>query len=132
MLPEMKKTHRRTPTQKRDLNKAVLQLYKNLTHAQIRPRKFSAHPQNTPLQENTSGGLILHVKIILKVFYYEKKLFTVVKRNSFAIKMDNNNNNNNNNNNDNNNNNNKSNKYPVTVSRRPRNGLRFFHWALLL
>ena len=44
--------------------------------------------------------------------------------------MDNNNNNNNNKNNDNNNN--KSNKYPVIVSRSPKNALRFFHWALLL
>ena len=41
-------------------------------------------------------------------------------------------NNNNNNNNDNNNNNNKSNKYPVIVSRSPRNAFRFFHCALIL
>ena len=75
-----------------------------------------------PLRENTSGGLTLHVKRILKVVYYEKLLFTVVKRNSLAIKM----------NNKNNNNNNKSKKYPVIASRSPRNALRFFHWALLL
>ena len=36
------------------------------------------------------------------------------------------------NNNNNNNNNNKSNKYPVIISRSPRNALRFFHWVLLL
>ena len=78
-----------------------------------------------PLRENTSGGLILHVKRILKVLYYEKFLFTVVKRNSLALKVDGNNNNNNNNNN-------KSNKYPVIVSRSPRNALRFFHWVPLL
>ena len=76
-----------------------------------------------PLRENTSGGLTLHVKRILKVVYYEKLLFTVVKRNSLAIKMNNKNNNNNNN---------KSKKYPVIASRSPRNALRFFHWALLL
>ena len=58
-------------------------------------------------------------------FYYEKFLFTVVKINSLAIKVDNNNNDNNNNNKK------KSNKYPVIVSRSPRNALRFSHWALL-
>ena len=68
----------------------------------------------------------LHVKRILKVFYYEKLLLTVAKRNSLAVKMDNSNNNNNDNNND------KSKKYPVIVSRSSRNALRFFHWALLL
>ena len=79
------------------------------------PSTFADHT----LRENTSGGLILHVKRILKVLYYEKFLFAVVKRNSLAIKMDNNNNNHNN-------------KYPVIVSRSPRNALRFFPWALLL
>ena len=67
-----------------------------------------------------------------------KFLFTIVKRNLLAMKMDDNNNNNNksnnnnDNNNNNNNNNNKSNKYSVIVSRSPRNALRFFQWALLL
>ena len=52
----------------------------------------------------------MHVKRILKVLHYEKFLFTVVKRNSLAVKMDNNDNNNNiNNNNDNDNNNNNNN-----------------------
>ena len=71
---------------------------------------------------------------MLKVLNYEKFLFTVAKRNSLAVKMDNNNNNNNNNNNDknNNNDNNKSNKYQVIVSRSSRNALRLFHWPLLL
>ena len=86
------------------------------------PSTFAKHP----LWENTSGGLILHVKRILKVLYFEKFLFIVVKRNSLAIKMDNNNNDNNNSNNS------KSNKYPVIAFRSPRNALRFFHWALLL
>ena len=64
--------------------------------------------------------LLLHVKTILKDLNYETSLFTVVKRNLFAIKhIDNNNNSNNNNdnnknynnnnNNDNNNNNNNNN-----------------------
>ena len=88
----------------------------------------SAEPPPPPPRENTSGRLSLHVKRILKVLYYEKFLFAVVKRNSLAIKMNNNNNDNNNRNN----NNNKSNKYAVIVSRRRRNALRFFHWALLL
>ena len=41
-----------------------------------------------PPWENTSGGLLLHVKIIFKDLNYEKFLFTVVKRNLLAIKMD--------------------------------------------
>ena len=60
--------------------------------------------------------LLLHVKTILKDLNYETSLFTVVKRNLFAIKhIDNNNNSNNNNdnnknyNNNNNNNNNDNN-----------------------
>ena len=69
----------RTPTQKRDLNKAALQLYKNHTLAQIHSRKSAAHPQNTPLRENTSEGLPLHVKIILKVLNYKKLLFKLLK-----------------------------------------------------
>ena len=91
---------------------------RNPQHIRITPP-----PPAPALPENTSGGLILHVKRILKVLYYENFLFTVVKRNSLPVKMDNNENNNNNNNN------NKSNKHPVIVSRSPRNALRFFHWA---
>ena len=36
--------------QKRNLNKAALQLYQNHTYTQIRPQKFAAHPQNTLLR----------------------------------------------------------------------------------
>ena len=54
----------------------------------MRPRKSEAHLQNTPLWENTSGGLLLHVKRIFKDLNYETFLFTVVKRNLLAIKMD--------------------------------------------
>ena len=82
------------------------------------PPDIPAHLQNTD-----SGRTPLEYwfcKRILKVWYYEKLLFTVVKRNSLAIKMYYNNNNNNSNNN-----NNKSNKYLVIVSRSPRNALRF-------
>ena len=94
-------------------------------YAPRNPQHIRITPTPPPaLPENTSGGLILHVKRILKVLYYENFLFTVVKRNSLPVKMDNNDNNNNNNNN-----NNKSNKHPVIVSRSPRNALRFFHWA---
>ena len=36
----------------------------------------SQHIRRTPpLRENTSGGLILHVKRILKVLYYEKYIY---------------------------------------------------------
>ena len=74
------------------------------------PPEISSTYAEHLLRENTSGGLILHVKRILKVLYYEKFLFTVAKRNSLTIKTDdNNNNNNNNNNNDNKNNNNNNN-----------------------
>ena len=48
------------------------------------PRTSAEHP----LWQNTSGGLLLHVKRILKDLNYEKFLFTVVKRNLLAIKMD--------------------------------------------
>ena len=84
----MKQTHRRTTTQKRDLKKAALPLHENQTHAQIRPRKFAAHLQDTLLRENTSGGLRLDVKRILKDLNCEKFLFTVVKRNLLTLKMD--------------------------------------------
>ena len=84
----MKQTHKRTTTLKRDLNKVALQLYKKYTHAQTHPRKFTAHPQNTLFWEDTSGGLLLHVKIILKDLIYEKFLFTVVKRNLLTLKID--------------------------------------------
>ena len=49
------------------------------------------HIHRTP----PSGGLILHVKRILKALYYEMFLFTVVKRNSLLVKKGNDNNNNN-------------------------------------
>ena len=42
--------------------------------------KFTAYPQNTFLQENTSGGLVLYVRRILKDLNYKKLLLTVVKR----------------------------------------------------
>ena len=62
------------------------------------PPEIPSTSAEHPLRVNTSEGLILHVKRILKVLYYEKFLFRVVKRNSLAIKMVNNNNNNNNSN----------------------------------
>ena len=49
------------------------------------PRKFAAHPQNTLLRENTSEGL--HGKRNLKELNYKKFLFTVVKINLLALKM---------------------------------------------
>ena len=44
------------------------------------------HPQNTFHQENTSGGLLLYVKRVLKDLSYKKLLFTVVKRNLLTLK----------------------------------------------
>ena len=53
------------------------------------PPKIHNTSAEHPLQENTSGGLPLHVKRMLKDLNYKKVLFTVVKRNLLAIKMDN-------------------------------------------
>ena len=64
--------------QKRNLNKAVSQLYQNNTHAQKGPQKSAAHPQNTLLWDGTSGELPLHVKRSLKDLIYKKFLFTIV------------------------------------------------------
>ena len=77
----MKRAYRGARMQKRDPNKATSQLHSNHTHAQIRPRKFAAHLQNT------SMGLLLHVKRILKDLNYKKVLFTVVKRNLLTLEM---------------------------------------------
>ena len=74
--------------QNRDSSKAAsLQLYRNYTHTQIRPGKFAAYSQNTLLQENTSFGLLRHVKRILEDLNYKKSLFTVVKKNLLTLKM---------------------------------------------
>ena len=61
-----KRTHRRTNTQKSNPNKSALQLYLNHTHARMRPREATSHPQNTSPQEITSGRLLLYVKLVLK------------------------------------------------------------------
>ena len=71
----------------RDLNKITLQLYWNHTHSRMRPRKLAAHAQNNLLQENTSGGLFLYVKRVLKDLNYKKFLFTVVKKKLFTHKI---------------------------------------------
>ena len=49
-------------------------LLKSHPRTDTHPRKFAAHPQNT-----SSGGLLLHVKTILKDLNYEKFLSEVVK-----------------------------------------------------
>ena len=56
-----------------------------LTH-ECTPREFASYPQKTSPQENTSGRLLLYVKIVLKYLNYKKLLFTTVKRNFFNIK----------------------------------------------
>ena len=71
------------------------------TEARSQQSRFAtllkSHPcTDTPLKirstsaehEKTSGRMLLHVKRILKDLNYEKFLFTVVKRNLLAIKMD--------------------------------------------
>ena len=69
-----------------------------------------------PFWENTSEELLLHVTTILKDLNYETSLFTVVKRNFFAIKhIDNNNNSNNNNDNNKNYNNNNNSSNDVII-----------------
>ena len=52
------------------------------------PKIRSTSEEHPSLRENTSGGLLLHVKRIFKNLNYEKFLFTVVKINLLAIKMD--------------------------------------------
>ena len=121
--PDMKQTHRRTRTQKCDVKKPLCSFIKiTLMH-----RHAFENPQHicrtTPLRENTSGGLLLHVKKELKDINYEKFLFTVVKRNLSAIKMDKQ---------KNKKIKNKNYKYPVIVSSSPRKALRPLQWALLL
>ena len=81
-----KRTQKRTNGQKCDPNKATLQLYWNHTHARMRPREFTSHPQNTSPQENTSERLLLYVKIVLKDLNYKELLFTNFKRNLLTIK----------------------------------------------
>ena len=73
--------------QKCNLNKTALQLYQNHTHAQIHPRKFTVHSQNLLLPGNTSGGLLLHVKKMLKDLNYKKFFFAIVKINLLTLKM---------------------------------------------
>ena len=72
--------------QKLDHNKVALQLYSNHTHARMRPRESTAHPQNTSSQENTSGRLLLYLTRVLKDLNYKKLLFTVAKRNLLTLK----------------------------------------------
>ena len=79
--------------QKRNLNKNILQLLKSHSHMDKPPKNTPVeHPppvaplQNTLLQENTSGELLLYVKRIWKNLNYKKLLFTVVKRNVSTIK----------------------------------------------
>ena len=50
------------------------------------PREPTSYPQNTSPQENTSGRLLLYVKIVLKDLNYKKLLFTTVKRNLLTLK----------------------------------------------
>ena len=81
----MKQTHRRTTTQKRDLKKAALPLHENQTHAQIRPRKFAAHLQDTLLRENTSGKSFVKSCESCEIV---KSFYLVVQRNLLTLKMD--------------------------------------------
>ena len=69
--------------QEPNLNKATLQLYGDHSHAQ----RICSTSAEQPLRGNTSGGLLLHVKRILKDLNYEKLLFAVVKRNLLTVKM---------------------------------------------
>ena len=50
------------------------------------PRESTSYPQNTSPQENTSGRLLLCVKIVLKDLNYKKLLFTTAKRNLLTLK----------------------------------------------
>ena len=83
----MKQMHRRTTMCKRDLKKAHLKLYWNHTHALMHPTTVAAHPQDTLLQGNISGGMLLYVKEVLKGLSFKKLLFTVITSYWFVIKI---------------------------------------------
>ena len=79
------RTHGRRNAQKRDPNKAALQLYWNHTHARMHLRESTSHLQNTTPQQNTSGRLLLYIKIVLKDLNFDL-LFTTVKRDLLTLK----------------------------------------------
>ena len=57
--PDMKQTHRRTKSQKRDINKAAFSaLLKSHSHTYTPPKIRSTSAEHPP-----PGGLLLHVKI---------------------------------------------------------------------
>ena len=79
---DIKQTLRRTTTQKRDLNKVAFstllkshpRIYPPLPPLSL-PLKNSQHIRRTPstlLRKNSSGGLLQHVKRILKDLNYKK------------------------------------------------------------
>ena len=111
----IKQTQRGTTIQKSTISREMLCNFIEITPIHgCTTQKIAAHPQITLSQENTSEGLLLYVKWILKDLIYKKLLFTIVKRNLSTY-----------------NNNNNNNKCPVTGPRSFRKVLRFFHWALL-
>ena len=77
----------KTNTEARSQQSCFATLLKShpFTDAPLEIRSTSAEH---PMRENTSEGLLLHVKRILKDLNYENFLFTVVKGNLLAMKMD--------------------------------------------
>ena len=84
-----KQTHRRTTTQKHDLNKAATQLYLNHTPTHSCTPGNSQHTRRTPLSRRTTlrDWLLMHDKRVLKDVNYKKLLFTVVERNLLTLKI---------------------------------------------
>ena len=52
-----------------------------------KPLRICSISTEQPLRENTSGGLALQLKRILKDLNYKKLLFTVAKRNLLTLRM---------------------------------------------
>ena len=70
--------------QKRNINKATLLKSHSRTDT---PPKIRSTSAELLLRENTSEGLILHVKRILKDLNYKRFLFTVFEINLLTLKM---------------------------------------------
>ena len=75
----MKQIDSRTTMQKCDFKKAALQPLLKSHQRTVLPQTFQAHQQNTLLQENTSGGLLLNVKRVLKDLNYKSYYLQLLK-----------------------------------------------------
>ena len=88
MLPRHEANpQKNTSTEARSQQSRFATLLKSQPCTDTHPKMRSASAEHT-VSENTSRGLLLQVKRILKYLNYEKFLFTVAKRILLAIKLD--------------------------------------------